>query len=199
MHIFIFDFGPTFMMSFFLQWQRAWMRFLPHRVSVRRHIPIFLKSCPEPIRGRVLELGAGSGATSRQILDTFPQVELTATDIDTLSLQTLTSLSSRYGRRLRVEQADVTRLPFDRSSYDLILAINVLWELQGEQLAEAVRQMIRVSHPFGLIGISQSRLLFGVSIDYDELEKILVVEGCTILSVKKGRYVDMWVQCPNVP
>jgi hypothetical protein len=54
----------------------------PHRWRLKATVPRFLRNCLEPFRGEVLEIGAGSGWTSRQILETFPQVELTATDID---------------------------------------------------------------------------------------------------------------------
>src|SRR5690348_11454490 len=124
-------------------WQRWWLKAAPHRLTVRWHVPVFLRTCPEPIRGQVLEVGAGQGYTSKRILETFPQVELTATDIDAVMLSRLESLTVRYGRRLRVQQADVLHLPFDRAAFDFALAINLLWRLSETEQETALRELIR--------------------------------------------------------
>ena len=68
----------TQLSSFESWWYGSW----PHRLYLSRFVPRFLHACPEPFRGEVLEVGSGGGWSSRQILNTFPQVELTASDVN---------------------------------------------------------------------------------------------------------------------
>ena len=177
--------------------QKWWISLWPHRLAVRRHVPVFLKACPEPLSGQVLEVGAGRGSTSRRILTTFPQVELTATDVDDGILTGLREFEVKFGRRLHVTQADVLQLPFDRSVFDMVLALNVFWRLPDEEVGKAVRECIRVVRPGGLLGISQSRFVLGVHWHVKAIEEALRSEGCEILYETKGRYYDVWARCPE--
>lgn len=175
-------------------WQSLWVRLWPHRFSVKYHVPGFLKACPESLRGQVLEVGAGGGSTSKRILDTFPQVELTATDIDATVLARLQIFSDHYGRRLKIQPADVLALPFDRASFDVALAINVLGHLQGAEIVTALRELIRVVRPGGLIGISQSHRTRHVHELQAEIVRVILAENCAVKYIKDGYYLDMWIE-----
>ncbi len=183
-------------------WYDAW----PHRLRIRRFVPRFLRDCPEPFRGEVLEVGSGGGWTSRQILETFPQVELTAIDIDRRAINKFNRWEYMYGRRLKHGQADVMNLPFDRASFDIVIAINLLrylYDMEG-----AIRQLIRVVRPGGLIGMGSEKLarngdLLGrmfFSRSYFEphdVEKVLHDEGCEIIKKKSKSYYYLWAQKPH--
>ena len=134
------------------RFERWWLDAWPHRLRVRRKVPYFLKLSPDPFRGEVLEVGAGSGWTSRRILETFPQVELTATDLDPRTQEAYERLRKRYGRRLRVEAADLLDLPFARESFDIVVAIGVLHHIADVE--KGIQQLLRVLRPGGLLGIS---------------------------------------------
>src|SRR5687768_7074769 len=95
--------------------ERWWLDSWLHRAQIRRYVPRLLKLCPDPFRGQVLEVGSGSGWTSRRILDTFPQVELTAVDLDPNAEKKFAALQGMYGQRLTFRQADMLNLPFDRN------------------------------------------------------------------------------------
>jgi len=131
--------------------ERWWLNAWPHRFRIRRSVPKFLQACPEPFRGQVLEVGAGAGWTSRTILETFPQVELTATDLDPAALQQFSHLQEQYGRRLHVRQAAVEALPFDRASFDIVVAFFLMRHVADP--AAAIQQCIRVLRPGGLLGL----------------------------------------------
>ena len=135
--------------SAFEQW---WLNAWPHRLHVRRAMPAFLHACPEPFRGQVLEVGAGRGWTSRSILETFPQVELTATDIDPTATERFGRLQGQYGRRLQVRQADIENLPFDRASFDVVVAFYAIHHV--ENVERAIEQLMRVLRPGGWLGIA---------------------------------------------
>lgn len=134
--------------------ERKWLNSWPHRLHIKRSVPAFLRACPEPFRGEVLEVGTGSGWTSRRIMDTFPQVELTATDVDESVMENLKEIDDLYGQRLKVQVADVSKLPFDRASFDIVIAVHLLRRL--DDVPRAIRELVRVLRPGGLIGIADS-------------------------------------------
>lgn len=169
-------------------WQRWWMSAWPHRGLVRWHVPHFLRACPEPFRGEVLEIGAGTGWTTRRLLETFPQVALTAVDTDAGAVRQLEWLKERYGQRLIVAAVNALDLPFDRAAFDIVVAINVLRFLPDKN--SAVAQWLRVLRPGGLLGISdwESGGLLA------EAEKLLTSEGCRVLYRRAGWHYSLWAQ-----
>jgi SAM-dependent methyltransferase len=184
-------------MSDFRKFQRWWLSAWPHRWHVRYHVPRFLKACPEPIRGEVLEIGAGGGWTSRQILETFPQVELTATDIDPDAMRTFDNLREQYGRRLQVREANALKLPFDRDSFDFAIAINVMPALTPHGVRTAVQAILRVLRPGGLLGISDHVILWLVGRPQPALvEEALQAEQCDIVYTRGDDRYDLWARKP---
>ena len=184
----------------FEQW---WLNAWPHRLHIRRRVPRFLKSCPEPFRGQVLEVGAGAGWTSQRILETFPQVELTATDIDPQVHEQFKRLQGKYGQRLKFAQADILELPFDRNSFDIVLAVHVIHHL--EDVTRGLQQLLRVLRPGGLLGILDADQQYSegiarwlwrsrTAINRSVLEGILRAEDCQLrVSVGNHRYT-LWAQ-----
>lgn len=162
----------------------------PHRSVVRWRVPQFLRDCPEPFRGEVLEIGAGAGWTTKRLLETFPQIALTAVDADQAAVQHLQSLTERYGQRLKVAQANALALPFDRAAFDMVVAINVLRWLPEPALA--VRQWLRVLRPGGLLGVSDRSARDGI----EPVEKFLTGEGGKVLFRRAGWSYQMWAQKP---
>ena len=176
--------------------RRWWVNTIPHRWWIRRSVPRFLRQCPEPFRGEVLEVGAGQGWTSQQILETFPQVELTATDITPSSTELFEELRSKYGRRLKVKEANVVKLPFDRDSFDMVIAINTLSTLPPYAMKKTIQELLRVTRPGGLIGISENITLIrsGASRSRVLVEQILQEESCEIASMRGSRRYNMWIR-----
>jgi ubiquinone/menaquinone biosynthesis C-methylase UbiE len=166
--------------------ERWWLDAWPHRLHIRHYVPKFLHACPEPFRGQVLEVGAGSGWTSRTILETFPQVELTATDVDPRVSSRFSHLQRHYGRRLQVQQADVQHLPFDRASFDMVVAFHMMHHV--EDAAGAVRQFMRVLRPGGLLGIADTNEL-----PREELVAALSGEAKVVVNEGDGYYY-VWAQ-----
>lgn len=176
-------------------WQRVWVDAWPHRWRMAWRVPRFLKACPEPFRGEVLEVGAGKGWTSRRILETFPQVELTAVDVDPGVTAALARLSDTYGKRLHIRQADATSLPFDRDAFDFVVAINVLRHLKGSERPHVLMELLRVLRPGGLLGLSEASITDKTLPEvWEEIKRRLSQENCEVLyaSTKKG--FDVWVR-----
>ncbi len=173
-------------------------------MHIKQYLPKFLRACPDPFRGEVLEVGAGRGWTSQQILETFPQVELTATDITIADDAHWRRIQSKYGERLKIQQADVLHLPFDRASFDIVIAVHVLHHVDDIRLA--TRQLLRVLRPGGLLGIGEmnrqdisgllSWLWHGNVIPRETLEQLLRDEDCEILVSHSGTPYTIWARKP---
>ena len=191
-------------MSQLNSFERWWLEALPHRFKIKRFVPRFLRASPDPFRGEVLEVGSGAGWTSRCILETFPQVELTASDVDDRSRRKFKQLRTIYGQRLRFKQADLLDLPFDRSSFDIVVVINVfqyVGDLQG-----AVQQLLRVLRRGGLIGVGHTGKASGMNIwrrlfsppSFSRLMiiKLLQDEECEVVCSKGEAQYYIWARKP---
>lgn len=181
----------------FTPFQRWWMNSWPHKVQVRRDMKTFLKHCPDHFRGEVLEVGSGFGFSSRRILGTFPQVELTATDPDQAATQWFAQLQDIYGSRLKVKEANVLDLPFDRASFDIVITINMMHFLTLGEVEKSLRQMLRVLRPGGSIGISDHVSWFNSSSAYiNQIQEVLLEEQCDIIYIKGKLNYDIWAKKP---
>lgn len=178
---------------FYRWWVAAW----PHRIHVRRQVPAFLRACPEPFRGEVLELGAGPGWTSQKILETFPQVELTAIDMNPDGTGRLLDLQQKHGRRLTIRQANMFQLPFDRESFDIVIGINVFPHIQSFRIRKAIQESLRVLRPGGLLGISDRALVRPRNaISQQAVAEILEAEECEVLHTSGKTYYEIWARKP---
>lgn len=176
-----------------------------HRWHARRYMSVFLKRCPSPFRGEVLEVGAGRGYTTRRILEAYPQVELTAVDADARATTSFEDLRSDYGQRLKVREADIKQLPFDRASFDIVIAAHVLHYV--DDVPRAIREMLRVVRPGGLIGVTGDNQKYVVGplkrlwraasrVDRPVLEKVFSDEGGKVVVSKGHIHFLMWVEKP---
>lgn len=118
----------------------AFCRSAPWRFAARKLILPWTLMGSE-LSGSVLELGSGSGAMAAEILDRFPQVRLTATDLDPNMLARSRRTLEPFGSRASVQEADATALPFAPGEFDAVVSYLMLhhvgdWETA---LAEATR------------------------------------------------------------
>lgn len=183
----------------FEQW---WLNAWPHRWHIRRHVPRFLKACPQPIRGEVLEVGAGAGWTSQRILETFPQVELTASDINPAVTEQFRQLQGTYGQRLKFQAADILQLPFDRNAFDMVIAVYVLHHV--DDITRGIHQLLRCLRPGGLLGILDadqqyseglaSWLWRSHAISRADIERILREENCDIVVQQGSKRYMLWAR-----
>jgi SAM-dependent methyltransferase len=67
---------------------------------------------------RILELAAGSGVLTRELVATLPAAELMATDLN----PAMVSLGSKQVPTARWEQADAVRLPYPDGWFDLVVS-----------------------------------------------------------------------------
>ena len=101
--------------------------------------------------GHALEIGAGTGYFSLNLMQQGAFERLTATDISTGMLDSLAATASDLGLRERVEtaRADAEQLPFEDQSFDLVLGHAVLHHIPD--LDRAFAEFARVLRPCGMI------------------------------------------------
>lgn len=119
--------------------ERAFCRSGPwRRLAERRVLPWALDG--DRLVGRVLEIGGGSGAMALATARRFPDATITVTDVDDVMVGAA-SRQLRDASNVTVERADVTGLPYESATFDVVTSYLMLhhvidWE---KALAEAAR------------------------------------------------------------
>jgi ubiquinone/menaquinone biosynthesis C-methylase UbiE len=96
-----------------------------------------------------LEIGAGTGYFSLNLLQTGVVREATCTDISRGMLETLEANAQSLGLEVETATADAAELPFDDESFDLVLGHAVLHHLPD--LERAFAEFHRVLRPGGTL------------------------------------------------
>ena len=99
--------------------------------------------------GRSLEIGAGTGYFTLNMLQAGLIGEATCSDISVGMLETLKANAKRLGLEVHTEPADAEHLPFADESFDLVLGHAVLHHIPD--LPRAFAEFRRVLAPGGLI------------------------------------------------
>jgi ubiquinone/menaquinone biosynthesis C-methylase UbiE len=129
---------------------KATLTSLPYRLLARRVILPWMLQGVKPA-GEGLEIGAGVGAMSAQLLTLFPKFRMVATDYDTELVGMAEQVLSGFGRRATVQRADAARLPFPDGRFDLVLSAAMLHHVI--EWDNALDEAVRVLRPGGrLIG-----------------------------------------------
>ena len=119
---------------------KATLTSLPYRLMARRIILPWLLQGIQPT-GEGLEIGAGVGAMSAQLLTLYPRFRMVATDCDTELVGMAEQVLAGFGRRASAQRADAAQLPFPDGRFDLVLSAAMLHHVidWDQALAEAVR------------------------------------------------------------
>src|SRR5581483_9738737 len=102
--------------------------------------------------GRSLEIGAGTGYFSLNLLQAGVLRDATCTDISPGMVSKLGSNADRLGLQVRAARADAESLPFADQSFDLVLGHAVLHHLPN--LRRAFAEFHRVLAPGGRIAFA---------------------------------------------
>lgn len=123
--------------------ERAFCRSVPWTWFARRNVlPWALQH--RQLSGRVLEIGAGSGAMAAAVARSHPDADLTATDIDPVMVAAATA---RLGDTATAQRADVTNLPFEDGSFDGVVSWLMLHHVIDWR--PAISEVVRVLRPGG--------------------------------------------------
>lgn len=139
----------------------------PYRVLARRVLLPWGMQRFRPT-GEALEIGTGSGAMAAELLSSYPDLRLVATDYDRDMVATAATALARFGERAHAQQADAANLPFADGRFDVVASFAMLhhvldWE---RALSEAVRVLRPGGHLVGydVIDTPAARMMhFGAS------------------------------------
>ncbi len=116
--------------------------------SFARHVVLPWALEGTQLSGDVLEIGAGSGAMADGMVRAFREARLTVTDIDEAMVSAARArLAGR--RNVIVEQADVTGLPFEDSTFDVVTSYLMLHHVV--EWRAALTEAGRVLRPGGTL------------------------------------------------
>lgn len=101
------------------------------------------------LEGEVLEVGSGSGANARAILERHAEIQLTATDLDPVMVASARRRLGMFGDRVSVSEASVTALPFDDGHFDMVVSLLMLHHVIEWQAA--LEEIVRVLRPGGTL------------------------------------------------
>jgi len=104
---------------------------------------------PLPTFGRSLEIGAGTGYFTLNMLQDGLVRDATATDISPGMLEVLQANASRIGVAVKTVACDAEALPFEDASFDLVLGHAVLHHLP--HLDDCFAEFERVLRPGGVL------------------------------------------------
>jgi ubiquinone/menaquinone biosynthesis C-methylase UbiE len=129
----------------------VWRRFTGRAV-----IPWVLAG--QVLAGDVLELGTGAGANATALLQRFPTVRLTATDVDPAMLSAARARLATFGDRAGVQAADAATLEFPDASFDAVVSLLRLHHVGNWRVA--LGEAFRVLRPGGrLLGYDLTRAI----------------------------------------
>jgi ubiquinone/menaquinone biosynthesis C-methylase UbiE len=106
-----------------------------------------------PTRGaglKILEIGCGTGCTSRFVLEALPQARLTVTDLSEVYLKKARSNLSGY-EQVDFVQAPGETLPFQTGTFDAVFSVFLFHELPLEVRRQVLREQARVVQAGGLV------------------------------------------------
>jgi ubiquinone/menaquinone biosynthesis C-methylase UbiE len=130
--------------------EAAFCRSAPWRLFARRLVLPWALQGIRP-QGRVLEIGAGSGAMAAELLAMYEDIAMCVTDFDDAMVAAATERLVTFGDRAECRQADATALTFSGASFDTVLS----WIMLHHTMAweDALREAVRVLRPGGqLVG-----------------------------------------------
>jgi ubiquinone/menaquinone biosynthesis C-methylase UbiE len=117
--------------------------------QVRGKLTKALGSEPEEPFGDALEIGAGTGYFTLNLLQLGLIRSATATDISSGMLETLGATAARLGVEVETRRCEAEELPFDDESFDLVFGHAVLHHIPD--LDRAFAEFGRVLRPGGAI------------------------------------------------
>lgn len=99
----------------------------------------------------LLDIGSGRGNFLWPLLDAFPYLDITATDIDEMRTNGINAVQRGGFCNLKDEVIDATSISFGNNSFDVVTALEVLEHIQS--WPQALNEVVRVASRFVIISV----------------------------------------------
>ena len=108
-------------------------------------------------RGRIMDVGCGSGGTAIVLANNLPHAEVYGIDLSQplLDIAKVSSRLSDLHDRVKFESADVHNIPYEQHSFDVVLSINMVHLV--EDPVQMLNEMARILAPNGVVFIADLR------------------------------------------
>jgi ubiquinone/menaquinone biosynthesis C-methylase UbiE len=105
-------------------------------------------------RGRILDVGTGSGQVPLELAYAFPEADVVGIDLSEPLLELARSAAKKAGleARLSFRKGDVQEMPFFDHSFDVVVSLNTLHVVDNP--VTMLNEMERVLSPVGILLLS---------------------------------------------
>ena len=136
-------------------------------------IPDFIKFWGLNSKSSVLDVGCAKGFMLYDLSKLIPGINLRGIDVSEYAINNSVSEIKKF-----VQIADAKKIPFPDNSFDVVISINTVHNLDRVECAEALREITRVSKKYSFITVDAYR-------NEDEKEKMHAwnLTAKTIMSV----------------
>lgn len=100
----------------------------------------------------VLDVGCGKGFMLHDLAELIPGITAKGIDISLYAIE-----NAIEDMKLHVQVANATHLPFPDNSFDVVISINTVHNLEREECAKALREIERVSRGASFITVDAYR------------------------------------------
>ncbi|MFD8104653.1 class I SAM-dependent methyltransferase [Nocardia fluminea] len=108
---------------------------------------------------RILELGAGHGGVSAEILKLHPTAEVTVSDLDPASVSNIAASPLGQHPRCTVKLIDATKIDEPENSFDLVVFAVSMHHLPPQDAAQVIADATRVGKKFLVIDLERPSTL----------------------------------------
>jgi ubiquinone/menaquinone biosynthesis C-methylase UbiE len=98
---------------------------------------------------RILDLGCGTGSTTRLLKQTFPQAEVIGVDMSPYMLAVADDLAQQANLKINFRQGKAEDLPFPDTSFDLVTASLLFHETPAAISCKILKEAFRLLTPGG--------------------------------------------------
>ncbi|MBE3092262.1 MAG: class I SAM-dependent methyltransferase [Actinobacteria bacterium] len=144
-------------------------------------IPTFQKYFNLSSKSSVLDIGCGKGFMMHDMALLIPGIRVKGIDISEYAIE-----NAIEDMKPHVQVANAKELPFDNKSFDVVISINTVHNLEKEDCAQALREIERISKEKSFITVDAYR---------NEKEKELMYAWN--LTAKTIMQVDEWIRFFN--
>lgn len=140
-------------------------------------IPTFQKHFDLTRDSSVLDVGCGKGFMMHDIAELIPGITVKGIDISEYAIE-----NAIENMKLHVQVADAKELPFEDNSFDVVISINTVHNLEKDECGQALQEIERVSRGKSFITVDAYR-----NDEEKELMYAWNLTGRTIMHVDKWK------------